>query len=299
MGDHLQGVSKPTFVEETVTIPAGAGAVEYALPTDFHTNYIVLDATFLGQTDIPTLAEKLAKLGTFDIKTKNGVGQWITGLDFDDFYYWYQARYLQGQVGAFIGEGGGCNDISNIRVILDAGCKDNISSKCAWSQDSETVLRINYIADGAILDNGELNIRYVGYKGVRPNYTAGIKSLTPTLTSGQEVDIEPQAGDILQEMFAFLTTDLDLATLQATTAPTLEELRIFQGKKFETSFDVFSMVDGIDNSDDANLLQYVWLNLDKQSQGLGYLMEGVPKIQIKAGTAGDAGRFYFKLLEKV
>ena len=70
-------------------------------------------------------------------------------------------------------------------------------------------------------------------------------------------------------------------------------------KKLETSFDVFTMIDGMDNSDDANLLQYIWLNLDRMSQGLGYLMEGNPKLQLKAGTAADAGRFYFKLLEKV
>jgi len=144
----------------------------------------------------------------------------------------------------------------------------------------------------------ELLATFCGYEGTPPKAVAGIKSLTPTFTSAQELEVKPQAGDILQEFFGFLTTELDLATLQATTAPTLEELQIFSGKKQVDKIDVFTMTDGIDNTDDANLGQYVYRNFDRMSQGVGYLMENSPKIVAKAGTAADAARLYWKFLER-
>jgi len=299
MADHLDGVSKPRMVQETITVPAAAGAVEYDFPEDFNVNYIQLDLNVAGQTDIPTLVELLAKLGTFDIKTKTGAGQWITGLDFNDFYYWYLAKYFQGGIPFLIGVGGGCNDLSGIRIILDAGCGLNISSKCGWTPDMEGKLKINYAADGAILDAGELNLKWVGYEGQRPSHCAEIRALTPTFTSAQEIPVNFEAGDIWQEFFAFLTTELDLATLQATTAPTLEELQTFSGKQQKDKFDVFSMIDNLTDLDDANMGQYAYLSHDRTWQGLGYLMESDPKIVAKGGTAADAARLYFKMLGRI
>jgi len=104
-------------------------------------------------------------------------------------------------------------------------------------------------------------------------------------------------GDILQEFWAFITTDLDLATLQAYDAGSIAKLRIKSGKTQMTEFDVFSMVDKLTELDDAALGQYVWFDLDYALQGLGHVMPADPKIVIKSGTPADAIRAYSKVLE--
>jgi len=294
----LDGVSKPRFTQENITPPINAGAEEYDFPSDFHTNYIILDLHHVGETDITTLVEKLAKLGTFDIKTKSGLGQWITNIDFNDQYYYDLIKYWQGGIPFLVGAGGGDNDLSSVRVVIDGGSGGKVSSKVGWNKDDNAKLRINWGADGATQDENELHITWVGYEGIAPRASLGIKSLTPTLTSGQEIQIKPNGGDILQSIFGFMTTELDLATLQATTAPSIEEFRIFGGKKHLETYDIFSCIDNMLDIDDANVGQYIFKDFDPASQGIGLLMENDPAIEIKAGTAGDAVRLYLRLLER-
>jgi len=296
--NDLDGVSIPRIVSENAPLPAGAQVDTYKLPTDFNVCYMLLSFTMQGDaTDAPTLAEQLTKVGTIEVRTNNGLGQWLSALDADDLYYKTLQSLLQGAVPAIVGEGGGIDDLtSQVKILIDAGCGAKISSRCAWKPEQKAEIRINYAADAG-LDTSEINIRYVGYEGTPPAYVASLQNREVTPVSGGEVEMKAKAGDMLSEFWGFITTDLDLATLQAYDAASIAKLRVMSSKTQMSEFDVWGMVDKLDNSDDANILQYIFLDLDYAKQGIGHVMPPDPMIVALAGTAADAVRLYAKVLE--
>ena len=294
----------PVWESDSITINATSNLkqeLEITKNRNYNVNYIILDFWFQGATDEPTEAEKLAKLGTWNIDTKGKIGKWKTNLDADDIYYRYLARNNNGHKSFLIGDGGGDDDFHGMRIVLDAGLDAKINNLCAWTPDMEAILKFEFGADSG-LDNCELNYTLVGYRGARPKYVASIenKETTPA-SAGDLVEFPCYNGEFLQEYFAFTTTELNLATIQDTTLFSVRELA-YQPKGSKNHSQrlayVNQMVDGIDDDAEGNLQQYVRYMLDKQFQGFAKPLADTDKITIEAGVS-EAQRHYITKLQSL
>jgi len=225
------GIQVIKHTTEDLLAPSGAESRTIKFPKDFHVNWIEITASFQGVTDEPTEAEKLAKLGTYNIKTQSGKGSHITNQDFDDLFYWNHKRHFHGQSPFLAGDGGGDNDFHTLSLVIDAGCGRRINSTCGWAKDLNAKLEINFAADSG-LDNTRVRVTFWGYNGSRPKRVAKVKFLSETGTSGEEgSEIKFNDGDLLQEVFAFNTTEANLATIQTLDGYTVKEIRVYDNGK--------------------------------------------------------------------
>lgn len=294
------------FVSEVFTddIPATSDlnkVYDITKGKDYNVNYIIIDFLTQGVTDTPTLVEMLVKMGTMNIVTQ-GSGKWGTDLDFDDLYYRCIARNFEGKNQFIIGGGGGGDDFLGFRIILDAGGNLTINNELGWTPNLEAELKIKYGADAG-LDNSTIRITKVGYRdGTPPKAVLAIDNaeITPN-AKGDLHKFNVNSGELLQEYFAFLTTELNLATIQDITTFGIQELQLRphdEESKLRILSYVNQMVDGI-NDDGADLIQqYVRKMFDPKFQGYGIALNKDDVIAIKAGVA-EATRHYISRLQPI
>lgn len=297
------GVKEVVQVVDTVDLPATTDLrkeINITKERDFYVNNIVLDYLFQGATDEPTEAEKLVKLGTCNIVTKSSLGKWGTDLDFDDLYYRYLARLRNGHKSFLIGDGGGDDDYHGMRIVLDAGGGKYINNTFAWRPDDEAILKILYGSDVG-LDNSKLRYTINGYHGSPPKAVASIENREVTFgAKGNLEKFSVNKGEILQELFAFLTTELNLATIQDTSVYGIQHVELRhndQENQKEIIAYVNQMIDGIDDDAEGNLQQYVRKMFDPMWQGLGLGLKDNDKIAFVAGVA-EATRMYVTKIQK-
>jgi len=128
-------------------------------------------------------------------------------------------------------------------------------------------------------------------------YVKQVMNAEITLASGGIHNFPASEGDLLQSLWAFLTTESDLATIQAFNALSIDEWRIMEDKKQETAFTIWDANQGMDDAGTATAGQYSHLDFDPMFQGIGHALGINPSINLLAGTAGDAIRAYVELLQ--
>jgi len=297
------GVRELAYEVETFDVPATSDLTKrYALTKDrdFNLNYVIIDVLFQGATDEPTEAEKLTKMGTCNIITK-GSGKWGTDLDFDDIYYRGLSRVSKGHKSYLIGDGGGDNDYHGMRFVLDAGGGLKVNNSLAWTPDLEAELQIIYGSDSG-LDNSTIRLTKVGYRGDAPQGVASVENRE--VTFGAKGDLEKfsvNEGEKLQDAFAFLTSELNLATIQDITTFGIQNLEIRPNDN-EASKKILAyvnqMVDNIDDDAEGTGQQYIYKTFDPEFQGFGYPLHNNDKVAWKAGVA-EATRMYITKLQPI
>lgn len=303
MKDHTKGIQQVVYKTEQMDLNGTTNLkqeIEITKDRDFYVNYVILDFWFQGATDEPTEAEKLAKLGTWNLNSL-GAGQWKTDLDVDDLYYRYLARIEKGQPSFLIGDGGGDDDYHGMRIILDAGLGRSINSKCAWTPEQEAVLKMQLASDSG-LDNSSVNYTLVGYKGTAPTHSLSVENLENTYSNaGDLAKFSVQEGEILQEYFAFLTTEMNLATVQANNVYGIRNLQVRpndqEADKVILSY-VNQMVDGINDGGEGLIQQYARRSFDPDFDAFGIPLHNKDKVAIEGGVA-EATRHYISKLQPI
>lgn len=291
---NQQGITKIRHSTIDEPIPSGAEPKTYKFP-DFHVCWISITAMFQGVTDEPTEAEKLAKMGTYNITTKSGKGSHITNHDFNDLYYENEHKLNQGEPAYLVGDGGGDDDFHGMEFIIDAGCGKRIQSTCGWKKDDDGKLEINFIADSG-LDNGRIRVTFWGYEGRTPSRVRKVKFLSEAGVTGEEgSDIKFSDNDLLQSIFAFETTERNLATIQTLDGYTVKEIRIKQnGNDVSDKFYGSELASGFKNVN----TEYCGITYDQALDGMGLPVSKETVVSILAG-ASDAMRVYTSVLERV
>lgn len=306
MRDHTRGISNPVEITEELEINGTNNLrqeinITKGRNSNFVCNYIELNFLFTGETDEPTEVEKLTKLNTFNIETK-GSGTWKNNLNWSDIYYRYLARIENGRVSNLIGNGGGDNDLHGMKIILDAGLGAQVNSKCGWTKSLEAVLKLEFATDVG-LDGSVVTYTLHGYEdGVKPTHVLAVENaeITPA-TAGDLYKFSVNEGEILQEFYAFLTTELNLATIQSRDDWGIRELtrrpNDQEAQKIILAY-VNQMTDGINDSAEGTGQEFVRRSFDHGFDGFGIRLHANDKIAVEAGV-NEAHRYYLSKLQPI
>ena len=116
------------------------------------------------------------------------------------------------------------------------------------------------------------------------------------LEEGSEIKFND--GDLLQEVFAFNTTEANLATIQTLDGYTVKEIRVYDnGKDLSDRFYASELLTQLTDTV-AGLHEYSGISYDPMLDGMGRPLNKESVLKILAG-ASDAMRVYTLVLERI